>query len=624
MSKIIDQLTPGDFRRSFDPVLFSEWKKSVEAHEKAGLINIILYVIGFVALVLFHKTEPFTGLILFFGLSISGIAIALPKLRKRKEYQRKLGITNNELKEVIKRYNNRIKGGEVEEYTPQFDEYKHETEIYNANNKQYDNIKNNVEEQEAFNAPPQKYSWIQYYFKVLRHYADFSGRARRKEYWSFALFNIVFSFAWAIFMAIVFLIANGGNPSDSVISSYIISLSYMILMLLPGMAVAVRRLHDVGKSAWWLLIVLIPIVGAFWLLVLMLTEGQQEDNQYGKNPKTSPEIFSDQLKLKSAGVALIVTASIFMLAHITKNVIYAVNEFPVSFVFYCSYITNILLLAAGIFLIKEKQIFGMQKNGKNAIALILATFSILFLFNILGVKMGRLIPNLIYIISSLTVILFAASVLFSSHDKNLIRKASVAVIVFMGLQLLWIVYNNMEMSGYSYPYDIRWFQYTNLLSIFNILLPAAFIVLAGTFLSQKKQYVPNFVSAPVNSVNNVQTMKMNPIIEDAIKPHVVLVHKVGSMYHRIDEEQKIIGDYVEIGRDAKCQVRFDDHFETVSRRHAAIIKDDNHWKLLPLTRTNPTFINGTMVQKEWYLQNGDEIQCSINGPKLVFRLANGL
>ena len=128
------------------------------------------------------------------------------------------------------------------------------------------------------------------------------------------------------------------------------------------------------------------------------------------------------------------------------------------------------------------------------------------------------------------------------------------------------------------------------------------------------------ISATTHGSNSVHTKAMKPLPEGVEKPHVVLVHKVGSKYHRIDEEQKITGDYVEIGRDPKCQVRYDEHFETVSRRHAAIMKDDNHWKLFPLSKTNPTFINGKMVQKEWFLQHGDEIQCAINGPKLVFRL----
>lgn len=102
-----------------------------------------------------------------------------------------------------------------------------------------------------------------------------------------------------------------------------------------------------------------------------------------------------------------------------------------------------------------------------------------------------------------------------------------------------------------------------------------------------------------------------------------LVHKVSSKFHKAGEAQQIIVDQVEIGRDPRCQIRFDESFGTVSRRHAAIIKDGDNWKLVQLSQTNSTFLNGRKVQKEWYLQNGDEIQLSTNGPKLGFIIPEG-
>lgn len=100
--------------------------------------------------------------------------------------------------------------------------------------------------------------------------------------------------------------------------------------------------------------------------------------------------------------------------------------------------------------------------------------------------------------------------------------------------------------------------------------------------------------------------------------YYVLEHKVSSKYHKTGEAQEIIVDYVEIGRDKDCAVRFDESFETVSRHHAAIVKKDDNWKLVQLSQTNSTFLNGHKVADEWYLQNGDEIQLSFNGPKLGF------
>lgn len=100
--------------------------------------------------------------------------------------------------------------------------------------------------------------------------------------------------------------------------------------------------------------------------------------------------------------------------------------------------------------------------------------------------------------------------------------------------------------------------------------------------------------------------------------YYILEHKVSSKYHKAGENQQIIVDQIELGRASTCQVRFDESFGTVSRHHAAIVKDGDNWKLIPLSTTNSTFLNGKRVQKEWYLQNGDEIQLSVNGPKLGF------
>lgn len=100
--------------------------------------------------------------------------------------------------------------------------------------------------------------------------------------------------------------------------------------------------------------------------------------------------------------------------------------------------------------------------------------------------------------------------------------------------------------------------------------------------------------------------------------YYILEHKDASKYHKAGESQKIIIDQVELGRDSNCQVRFDDTFQTVSRRHAAIIKDGDRWKLVQLSKTNSTLLNGRPVENEWYLENGDEIQLSIGGPRMGF------
>ena len=111
---------------------------------------------------------------------------------------------------------------------------------------------------------------------------------------------------------------------------------------------------------------------------------------------------------------------------------------------------------------------------------------------------------------------------------------------------------------------------------------------------------------------------MRSVFGDKGRRYFILEHKVSSKYHKAGESQRIIVDEIEIGRDPRCQVRFDEQFSTVSRRHAAIVRDGDNWKLVQLSKTNSTYLNGHKVENEWYLQNGDEIQLSTNGPKLGF------
>lgn len=119
---------------------------------------------------------------------------------------------------------------------------------------------------------------MQWYLDVLKKYAIFSGRARRKEYWFFALFNAIFS--------IVLSIIDGAIGSFSVEGGIgLLSGLYTLAILIPGLAVGFRRLHDTGRSAWWLLIVFVPLVGAIVLLVFTLQDSEAGENQYGPNPK---------------------------------------------------------------------------------------------------------------------------------------------------------------------------------------------------------------------------------------------------------------------------------------------------------------------------------------------------
>jgi uncharacterized membrane protein YhaH (DUF805 family) len=127
---------------------------------------------------------------------------------------------------------------------------------------------------------------MKYYLKVLKEYANFKGRARRSEYWFFVLFNVIFAL---IAMGIDNLLGttfNMESPSGMVNLPYgYIYMIYLLAVLIPGLAVSVRRLHDVGKSGWLYLVILIPLIGAIWLLILFFTDSQVGENKWGPNPK---------------------------------------------------------------------------------------------------------------------------------------------------------------------------------------------------------------------------------------------------------------------------------------------------------------------------------------------------
>ena len=107
------------------------------------------------------------------------------------------------------------------------------------------------------------------------------------------------------------------------------------------------------------------------------------------------------------------------------------------------------------------------------------------------------------------------------------------------------------------------------------------------------------------------------------RTYYILEHKTTSKYHNAGESQKIIIDQIELGRDSSCQVRYDESFETVSRKHAAIVRDGENWQLVHLSTSNPTLVNGQSIQGSYYLQSGDEIQLSVGGPRLGFIVPQG-
>lgn len=127
--------------------------------------------------------------------------------------------------------------------------------------------------------PPAQLSPLGWFFYVFKQYAVFSGRAQRAQYWYFTLFSILAEIA----LEICDQALGTSNEHLSLFSSL-----FSLAVLLPSLGVTVRRLHDIGRSGWWVLILLIPILGALVLLVFMVLDSQPGDNRYGPNPKGVP------------------------------------------------------------------------------------------------------------------------------------------------------------------------------------------------------------------------------------------------------------------------------------------------------------------------------------------------
>ncbi|MDH6452003.1 MULTISPECIES: DUF805 domain-containing protein [unclassified Streptomyces] len=115
---------------------------------------------------------------------------------------------------------------------------------------------------------------MSWFIEVLKKYAVFSGRARRKEYWMFALFAGIIYVVFAVLGVVTK-------------QSWLVAIPYLGF-LLPGLAVTARRLHDTGRSGWWILFGLVPLVGGITLFVFSVLDSEPGDNKYGPNPKLVP------------------------------------------------------------------------------------------------------------------------------------------------------------------------------------------------------------------------------------------------------------------------------------------------------------------------------------------------
>jgi len=118
---------------------------------------------------------------------------------------------------------------------------------------------------------------MDWYLKVLRQYADFAGRARRMEYWMFVLVNLLIGCALGILDSVLHWQTSFGYGR--------LTGFYELVMLVPGLAVGARRLHDTGRSGWWQLLVLVPVAGVIVVIVFFALDGMRGANAYGPDSK---------------------------------------------------------------------------------------------------------------------------------------------------------------------------------------------------------------------------------------------------------------------------------------------------------------------------------------------------
>ena len=122
-----------------------------------------------------------------------------------------------------------------------------------------------------------------WYIEALKKYAVFSGRSRRKEYWYFVLFSLIVSLVLSAIDALLGTFSSSTNVG-------LLGGIYGLAIIIPSIAVSVRRLHDIDRTGWWVLISLVPVIGTIVLLVFAALEGTPGENRFGPNPKASGSV----------------------------------------------------------------------------------------------------------------------------------------------------------------------------------------------------------------------------------------------------------------------------------------------------------------------------------------------
>ena len=134
---------------------------------------------------------------------------------------------------------------------------------------------------------------MSWFVEALNKYAVFSGRSRRKEYWYFVLCNVIVSLVLSGLDALLGTFSSSANVG-------LLSGIYALAIIIPTLAVSVRRLHDIDRTGWWVLIHLVPVIGSIVLLVFAVLDGTPGENRFGSNPKGSTPRRSPRVKAQDS------------------------------------------------------------------------------------------------------------------------------------------------------------------------------------------------------------------------------------------------------------------------------------------------------------------------------------
>ena len=312
-----------------------------------------------------------------------------------------------------------------------------------------------------------------YYFMALKKAFDFKSRSSRKEFWMFSLYNgffiMLLLFFGVVNVAALRIGSSLHNDTVRVIPVALLCL-YGLAVILPALAITIRRLHDSGRSGFWIFINLIPFVGGIWFFVMLLLDSQKESNKYGENVK-EPSLGTPS-PVGLIVVSLIWIAVVIIQFKVVAFFMAAVGSRPASLTSISLLLPAVILICGLLFLkIKDTQIPGVLLGIGAVTGLVFAFKSFL---NILGkvVYFDTAAPAFFQILT-------LAALVFVALSWIIRKKVYHAAVTYAICSFLWVYIYFIEMSGRSMYYALPQ-------QIIFFIMPFIYLLLAGSLFPAKK------------------------------------------------------------------------------------------------------------------------------------------